>query len=78
MLFIRSPFFTGKTCVKRTGSSKRKDIDSSEEGKERQVAKVKASVSSKSGIVKSEKSSQNLVSNFDIGDIVISSDEDFM
>ena len=72
------PFFTGKTCVKRTGSSKRKDIDSSEEGKESKVAKVKASVSSKGANVKIKKSSQNLVSNFDIGDIVISSDEDFM
>jgi len=72
------PFFTGKTCVKRTGSSKRKDIDSSEDGKESKVAKVKASVSSKGANVKSKKSSQNLVSNFDIGDIVISSDEDFM
>jgi len=72
------PFFTGKTCVKRTGSSKRKDIDSSEDGKESKVAKVKASVSSEGGNVESEKSSQNLVSNFDNGDIVISSDEDFM
>jgi len=72
------PFFTGRTCVKRTGSTKRKDIDSSEDGKESKAAKVKASVSSKGANVKSEKSSQNLVSNFDIGDIVISSDEDFM
>jgi len=72
------PFFTGRTCVKRTGSTKRKDIDSSEDGKESKAAKVKASVSSKGTNVKSEKSSQNLVSNFDIGDIVISSDEDFM
>ena len=39
---------------------------------------VIASVSSKGANVKSKKSSQNLVSNFDIGDIVISSDEDFM
>ena len=72
------PFFTGRTCVKRTGSTKRKDFDSSEDGKESKAAKVKASVSSKGVNVKSEKSSQNLVSNFDIGDIVISSDEDFM
>jgi len=72
------PFFTGRTCVKRTGSTKRKDIDSSEDGKESKAAKVKASVSSKGANVKSKKSSQNLVSNFDIGDIVISSDEDFM
>jgi len=72
------PFFTGRTFVKRTGSTKRKDIDSSEDGKESKAAKVKASVSSKGANVKSEKSSQNLVSNFDIGDIVISSDEDFM
>jgi len=72
------PFFTGKTCVKRTGSTKRKDIDSSEDGKGGKAAKVKTSVSSKGANMKSEKSSQNLVSNFDIGDIVISSDEDFM
>ena len=72
------PFFTGRTCVKRTGSTKRKDIDSSEDGKGGKAAKVKTSVSSKGANMKSEKSSQNLVSNFDIGDIVISSDEDFM
>jgi len=72
------PFFTGRTCVKRTGSTKRKDIDSSEDGKGGKAAKVKTSVSSKGANLKSEKSSQNLVSNFDIGDIVISSDEDFM
>merc|ERR1712173_355988 len=48
------PFFTGRTCVKRTGSTKSK------------AAKVKASVSNKGAKVKSEKSSQNLVSNFDI------------
>ena len=72
------PFFTGKASSKKTGAVKRKDLNYSQDSTGSKIAKTKASdLKSSNGLVNSEGSSNKSEANFDIGNIVISSDEDF-
>ena len=69
------PFFTGKVGSKKAGGVKRKNLDNSQNGLASKTSKLKASTSeSKNG----GGSCNNVEANFEIGDIVISSDEDFL
>jgi len=73
------PFFTGKGGSKKAGGIKRKDLETSQDGTERKKTKQKGSdLKSKNGTVNGEGTSQKAEANFEIGDIVISSDEDFL
>lgn len=73
------PFFTGRTGCKKTGGAKRKDLDTSQDGTESKKTKQKSSdIKSRNGSVNGEGSSKKAEANFEIGDIVISSDEDFV
>merc|ERR1719342_538067 len=73
------PFFTRKASCKKSGGVKRKDLETSQDETESKKAKQKASdPKSHNGTVKSEGSNKKAEANFDIGDIVISSDEDFL
>ena len=69
------PFFTGKVGSKKAGGVKRKNLDNSQNDLASKTSKLKASTSeSKNG----GGSCNNVEANFEIGDIVISSDEDFL
>ena len=73
------PFFTGKAGSKKSGGVKRKDLNSSQDSNGSKIAKTKSSdLKSSKGDVNGEGSSKKSEANFDIGDIVISSDEDFI
>ena len=74
------PFFTGNAGSKKAVESvKRKDLNTSQDGTESKKTKLKASDSeTKKGTANGEGRSKKAEANFEIGDIVISSDEDFV